>query len=79
MRTRTVAVVVIALVVGIAVGLLVDRGDAPPESQTTGSPGPASAGQKGGQDQKGPYTVVENWPKPISQLGGHDEWAWGAV
>src|ERR1700730_3258585 len=39
----------------------------------------AVAGQKGGQDQTGPYEVVENWPKPLSQLKGHENWTWGAV
>ena len=39
----------------------------------------AVAGQRGGQDQTGPYEVVENWPKPLSQLKGHENWTWGAV
>ncbi len=33
----------------------------------------------GGQDQTGPYEVVLDWPKPLSQLAGHDDWTWGAV
>lgn len=31
----------------------------------------AVAGEKGGQDQTGPYEVVADWPKPLSQLPGH--------
>ena len=23
--------------------------------------------------------MVENWPKPLSQLAGHEKWTWGAV
>ena len=40
---------------------------------------PAAEAPKGGQDQTGPYTVAENWPKPLSQLPGHEKWTWGAV
>ena len=59
--------------VGIALGLLVGCGQAPPDGQTTTAPGPASAEQKGGQDQTGPYAVVENWPKPMSEsLADHE-------
>ncbi|MEQ1886914.1 MAG: hypothetical protein ABL967_17770 [Bryobacteraceae bacterium] len=39
----------------------------------------AIANQKGGQDQTGPYDVVADWPKPLSQLKDHDKWTWGAV
>jgi hypothetical protein len=34
---------------------------------------------KGGQDFTGPYEVVPDWPKPISDLPGHQDWTWGAV
>jgi hypothetical protein len=27
----------------------------------------------------GPYEVVENWPKPLTSLPGHEKWTWGAV
>lgn len=39
----------------------------------------AIPGTIGGQDQTGPYEVVTDWPKPLSQLDGHDDWTWGAV
>jgi peptidylamidoglycolate lyase len=35
--------------------------------------------EKGGQDVYGPYQVDPNWPKPMSQLPGHDNWTWGSV
>ncbi len=38
----------------------------------------AVAGEKGGQDVFGAYDVVPNWPKPLSQLPGHERWTWGA-
>ncbi len=39
----------------------------------------AVPGAKGGEDVTGPYEVVEGWPKPLSQLPGHEKWTWGAV
>ena len=39
----------------------------------------AVPGEKGGEDITGPYDVVANWPKPLSQLPGHENWTWGAV
>jgi len=39
----------------------------------------AIPGEKGGQDFDGPYEVVADWPKPLSQLPGHEKWTWGAV
>jgi hypothetical protein len=36
------------------------------------------AGEKGGQDVFGAYDVAPNWPKPLSQLPGHERWTWGA-
>ena len=35
-------------------------------------------GQKGGQDTFGHYTIVADWPKPLSQLPGHSGWTYGA-
>jgi peptidylamidoglycolate lyase len=39
----------------------------------------AVASERGGQDQTGPYEVVADWPKPLSQLPGHEKWTWGAA
>lgn len=39
----------------------------------------AVPGEKGGEDPTGPYEVVENWPKPLSQLPRHENWTWGAM
>jgi peptidylamidoglycolate lyase len=38
----------------------------------------AVPGEKGGQDIFGGYDAVPNWPKPLSQLPGHERWTWGA-
>ncbi len=39
----------------------------------------AVATEKGGQDIYGPYQVAADWPKPMSQLPGHENWTWGSV
>lgn len=39
----------------------------------------ALSGEEGGEDLDGPYEVVENWPKPLSQVPGHQGWTWGSV
>jgi hypothetical protein len=46
----------------------------PPAVSTAAVPG-----QKGGIDVLGPYDVVAGWPKPLSNLPGHQGWTWGAV
>ena len=39
----------------------------------------AVRGERGGQDADGPYEVVADWPKPMSQLPGHENWTWGTI
>src|SRR5438477_5284546 len=39
----------------------------------------AVSSEIGGVDETGPYDVVANWPKPLSQLPGHDKWTWGST
>src|SRR2546423_556118 len=39
----------------------------------------AVPGERTGQDVFGPYDVVADWPKPLSDLPGHEKWTWGAV
>ena len=46
-------------------------------SRTPGSP--PFAGEKGGLDITGPYEVVADWPKPLANLPGHENWTWGSV
>lgn len=80
MRIGRVAVAFVALVVGIVAGSVLDEGQVSGQRQTAPAAGFAAVtGQKGGQDQTGPYDVVANWPKPLSQLPGHENWTWGAV
>ncbi len=58
----------------IAAGERTVHGQAKPGSGFAAVPG-----EKGGWDLTGPYDVVRDWPKPMSQLPGHEKWGWGAV
>ena len=50
------------------------------QSQTQSGSGFATVpGERGGWDLTGPYEVVRDWPKPLSQLPGHEQWTWGAT
>ncbi len=54
----------------------------PPSSQDealSGAGFAAVAGEVGGWDLTGPYEVVADWPRPLSDLPGHEDWTWGAV
>ena len=71
-----------ALVVGLVVGALVGVPGARAPEAAAPPPGTGFAsipGEKGGQDLFGPYEVVPDWPKPMSQLAGHDKWTWGSA
>jgi DNA-binding beta-propeller fold protein YncE len=39
----------------------------------------AVPGEKGGLDITGPYEVVADWPKPLANMPGHQNWTWGSV
>ena len=49
------------------------------QSDAPGAGFAAVPGAKGGQDFTGPYEVASDWPKPLSDLPGHEGWTWGAV
>src|SRR5438093_9420424 len=77
---RSVLVVLAVFVVGVTVGLPLGRRFAPVQVTSVAVETPAATTpSKGFQDQTGPYDVVENWPKPLSQLKGQEKWTWGAV
>ncbi|HAY46621.1 MAG TPA: hypothetical protein DCY55_10120, partial [Gammaproteobacteria bacterium] len=50
------------------------------EQTVPGSGFAAIPGLVGGQDVTGPYEVVENWPKPLSEsLPGHEGWTYSVT
>ncbi len=77
---RRVALTVLSIAIGIVIGFLFATRQATVEGKALpGSGFAAVPGEKGGWDLTGPYDVVKDWPKPLSQLPGHDNWTWGAV
>jgi len=78
--------IAVAALAGIAAGYFLAN-QQPPDNALPEYPPPAAAstsfaavaGLVGGQDQTGPYEVVPDWPKPLAQLPGHEDWTWGAV
>jgi len=79
MKCMSRRVVAILAVFGLTTFLFLARlvpvhGRAKPEASFAAVPG-----EKGGQDVFGPYEVVADWPKPLAQLPGHENWTWGTV
>src|SRR5262245_34183918 len=58
--------------------------EAPASTTQTAAPvaAPAVAAEKGGQEEFGPYELVENWPQPLQDGSDgvkHEGWTWGSV
>src|SRR5262245_42025648 len=68
------------------VGLLACNQPGPPAAAAAPAPAGASTAtppqEKGGQEEFGPYELVENWPQPLQDGPDgikHDGWTWGSV
>ena len=67
-------------VLAFGAGLLVARPAQPVSQASQPDTGFAAVpGLKGGWDLTGPYEVVRDWPKPLAQMPGHDQWTFGAM
>src|SRR5579872_1926824 len=78
MRRAFVTFASVAL--GVAIGFLIATKASVVHGQGKAGAGFAAVpGEKGGWDLTGPYEAVRDWPKPMSQLPGHEKWGWGAV
>ena len=75
------SLIALVSVVGVVVGFLLATARAPEVAPAVvvNAGFAAVPGAVGGQDQTGPYEVVPDWPKPLAQLPGHEDWTWGAV
>ena len=77
---RRIALAVIVIAAAFLSGFLLAGRQAAVLGQNQPGAGFAAVlGPTGGQDLTGPYDVVASWPKPLSQLPGHEKWTWGAV
>ncbi len=64
----------------VAIVLVNGRTGNAQEHEVAGAGFAAIPGLKGGQDIFGPYEVVENWPKPMSEsLPGHEGWTYSVT
>ena len=69
-----------AVAVGLVAGFLFGSRLVPVRGQGMVSHSYAAVPSEiGGQDTWGPYTVDENWPKPLSALPGNENWTWGSA
>jgi len=72
----------VAIVIGFVAGMMIGGGAAPAEpapAAPAASGFAAVSGEVGGQDLFGPYDVVEDWPKGVETLPGHEKWTSGAA
>lgn len=76
---RPKALMVLAAAAIVICAPVVSKILAAPGGATTAAGFGAVATEKGGQDVYGPYQVAADWPKPMSQLPGHENWTWGSV
>ncbi len=80
MRGLKYSGLLLTAVAAFAGGLFVATSTLSLEGQVQpGSGFAAVPGEKGGWDLTGPYEVVRDWPKPLSQLPDHDQWTTGAT
>ena len=76
--------VIIALVVGLVVGIPLGS-RVMPASSSTENAAPASSAfaaipdEVGTQDLFGAYNIVADWPKDVSTLPCHEAWTFGAA
>jgi DNA-binding beta-propeller fold protein YncE len=76
-RTRMVAAICLGISTIVVSGSWLDRVQG---QQTPGTGFAAVPGLKGGQDIFGPYDVVRNWPKPMSDsLPNHEKFTWSTT
>jgi hypothetical protein len=57
-------------------------GPAPTPQAVATAAAPAVAAEKGGQEEFGPYELVDNWPQPLPDGPDgvkHEGWTWGSV
>ena len=73
----------ILLVIGLAALAVLVSCSAPSNDSTpAATAAPGASLDKGGQEEFGPYELVENWPQPLEDSPDgvkHEGWTWGSV
>jgi hypothetical protein len=82
MRVRLSALAIV-FAAGSCLGLGITACNNGASGGTDASKQPAAqAAEKGGQEEFGPYELVDNWPQPLADGDDgvkHDGWTWGSV
>ena len=81
MRTRAVLLTGVTLAFAAALATGCGGAGDPGAVQEQAPPAAGFAAvpsERGGVDLTGPYEVVADWPKPLSNLPGHENWTWGS-
>ena len=77
------ATIVLALVVGLAVGIPLGGRLMPSFDEAVGGDRRARRSAVpdaiGAQDISGPYEVVRDWPQDLATLPGHEKWTYGGA
>ncbi|HZP33234.1 MAG TPA: hypothetical protein VFB23_07700 [Candidatus Acidoferrales bacterium] len=76
---RRAGLTLFAIAFGVVIGFFLANRWTVRGQGRAGSGFAAVPGEVGGWDLTGPYDVVKDWPKPLSQLPGHEKWTWGSV
>ena len=84
MRNRKIGIAFMATAAGVAGGLWIAAGQNPLLGQAAGANRQAGRIRRCRRAERrtgltGPYEIVPDWPKPLSQLKGHEKWTFGAV
>jgi hypothetical protein len=73
----------ILLVIGLAaLAVLVSCSSPSNDSTPAATAAPNASQEKGGQEEFGPYELVQNWPQPLEDGPDgvkHEGWTWGSV
>jgi hypothetical protein len=79
MNRRALSVYAVLLAAVVAGGCAAPVAE-PPAAPVPGAGFAAVPGLTGGQDIFGPYEVVEDWPRPMSEsLPGHEQWTYSVA
>src|SRR5690349_8676401 len=76
---RRLGVTLLTITLGVLIGFFVANRWSTHGQARPGAGFAAVPGEVGGWDLTGPYDVAKDWPKPLSQLPGHEKWTWGSV
>src|SRR6059036_29975 len=82
MRIRIRSLTILLVIGLVALAVLVSCSAPSNDSTPAATAAPGASLDKGGQEEFGPYELVENWPQPLEDSPDgvkHEGWTWGSV